>query len=103
MLEPNGSAITPPKPSRKNVAGMPSTVSDPNQVAKTVGDDVERQAAPGDRVVGRVLHAHCGPQADADRNNPVDDDEPEQHVGDARTAWTKTLTPAYYTMRLRAG
>jgi len=33
---PNGSATTPCKPSLRKVAGMPSTVSDPNQVANTV-------------------------------------------------------------------
>ena len=36
MLEPNGSATTPLKPSFRNLAGMPSTVSEPNQVANTV-------------------------------------------------------------------
>ena len=36
MDDPNGSATTPPKPSRRKVAGMPSTVSEPNQVANTV-------------------------------------------------------------------
>ena len=89
-----------PDPSRRNVAGMPSTVSDAEPGREHGGGDhVQRQAAPGDGVVGRVLHAHRGPQADADRNDPVDDDEPEQHVSDARTAWTETVTPAYYTMR----
>ena len=36
MLEPNGSATTPFRPSFRNLAGMPSTVSEPNHVAKTV-------------------------------------------------------------------
>ena len=34
--EPKGSATTPCRPSFRKVAGMPSTVSEPNQVAKTV-------------------------------------------------------------------
>ena len=34
--EPNGSATIPPRPSLRKVAGIPNTVSDPNQVAKTV-------------------------------------------------------------------
>lgn len=34
--EPKGSATIPPKPSFKKVAGIPNTVSDPNQVANTV-------------------------------------------------------------------
>ena len=34
--EPNGSATTPLSPSLRNLAGMPRTVSEPNQVAKTV-------------------------------------------------------------------
>ena len=33
---PNGSSTTPPKPELTNLAGMPSTVSEPNQVAKVV-------------------------------------------------------------------
>ncbi len=36
MLDPNGSATTPDSPSLRNDAGMPSTVSEPNQVANTV-------------------------------------------------------------------
>ncbi len=34
--EPKGSDTTPPSPSFRKVAGMPSTVSEPNQVANTV-------------------------------------------------------------------
>ena len=34
--EPKGSETTPFIPSLRKVAGMPSTVSEPNQVAKTV-------------------------------------------------------------------
>ena len=34
--EPNGSLTTAPSPSLTKVAEMPSTVSDPNQVANTV-------------------------------------------------------------------
>ncbi|MNN01005.1 hypothetical protein D3C81_1136110 [compost metagenome] len=34
--EPNGSDTTPESPSLRNTAGMPSTVSEPNQVANTV-------------------------------------------------------------------
>ena len=33
---PNGSSTTPPKPLLTNLAGMPNTVSEPNQVAKVV-------------------------------------------------------------------
>ena len=36
--EPNGSATIPPRPSLRKVAGIPNTVSDPNQVAKTVAE-----------------------------------------------------------------
>jgi hypothetical protein len=36
MDEPKGSEIMPPIPSLKKVAGTPKTVSEPNQVAKTV-------------------------------------------------------------------
>ncbi len=34
--EPKGSATTPLSPSLRNLAGIPRTVSDPNQVANTV-------------------------------------------------------------------
>jgi hypothetical protein len=34
--DPNGSATTPLRPSLRKLAGMPSTVSEPNQVANTV-------------------------------------------------------------------
>ena len=59
--------------------GMPSTVSDPNQVANTVavttyiGSDT-----PGVRVAARVLDEATRVQADADRDHPIDDDEPEE-------------------------
>ncbi|MCY1384183.1 hypothetical protein D9M69_724060 [compost metagenome] len=33
---PNGSSTTPLRPPSMNLAGMPSTVSEPNQVAKVV-------------------------------------------------------------------
>src|SRR5512147_2519581 len=36
MLEPNGSSMTAPRPPATNFAGMPSTVSEPNQVANVV-------------------------------------------------------------------
>ena len=36
MPAPNGSSITLPSPPLTNLAGMPSTVSEPNQVAKVV-------------------------------------------------------------------
>ena len=36
MAEPNGSAITPVKPSLTKVAGIPRTASEPNHVANTV-------------------------------------------------------------------
>ncbi|MCY1290674.1 hypothetical protein D9M68_224140 [compost metagenome] len=34
--EPNGSSTMPAKPSAMKVAGMPSTASEPNQVANTI-------------------------------------------------------------------
>ena len=40
VLEPNGSETIPPRPSPRNVAGIPSTASAPNHVANTV--DVTR-------------------------------------------------------------
>jgi hypothetical protein len=36
MPAPNGSSTTPPRPPLTNLAGTPSTVSEPNQVAKVV-------------------------------------------------------------------
>ena len=42
MDEPKGSATTPPSPSLRKVAGMPSTASAPNQVANTVAVTIEK-------------------------------------------------------------
>ena len=40
-------------------------------------DDVYRQRAPRDRVVAGGLDAQRRPKANGDRDNPVDDDEPQ--------------------------
>jgi hypothetical protein len=38
---PNGSEASPASPSSMKVAGMPSTVSAPNQVAKTMATTIQ--------------------------------------------------------------
>ncbi|MNZ92916.1 hypothetical protein D3C78_1119620 [compost metagenome] len=47
--EPNGSSMIPAKPSSMKVAGIPSTASEPNQVANTIaatrGKDMLRPPA----------------------------------------------------------
>ena len=66
---------------------MPSTVSEPNQVANTVAVTMYiGSAAPGDREVLGVVHPLGRVEADGDRDDPVDDDEPEQHGGVPRVA-----------------
>src|SRR5450759_3109623 len=83
MLDPNGSATTPDSPSLRNDAGMQHGLGAEPGREYGRGDDVERKRAPGYRVIPGVLHQRAGPKADADGNDPVGDDEPEQHGLDA--------------------
>src|SRR5665811_566160 len=43
-------------------------------------DHIERQTPTGNGEVPGIMHAGCGVQTDPDRNDPVGDDEPEQHA-----------------------
>jgi len=43
-------------------------------------DHVKGQAASGDGKVPGIVHAGGGVEADADRYDPIGDDEPEQHA-----------------------
>ncbi len=44
------------------------------------GHHIERQVTPGDGKIPRIVYARGGIQADADRNDPVGDDKPQQHM-----------------------
>ena len=77
---------TDPRPRRSgrpatNLAGMPSTVSEPNQVAKvvvTIMISGRRRPAMAKSVV--FLTRLAGPQADGDGDQQVEDDQGDQHA-----------------------
>ncbi len=56
------------------------------------GDHIKRQVAPGDGEIAGVMHTRGRIQADADRNDPIGDDEPQQHVSFLRLTMALILS-----------
>ena len=76
----NGSATSPRIPSFMKVAGMPSTVSAPNQVANTVATTMGvPKRRPRDGEVRGTTHARGRIKAHRDRGREVQQDEEDQH------------------------
>ena len=53
--EPKGSSTMPAKPSSRKVAGMPSTASEPNQVANTMAATMGKPMLRPPEAKSRVL------------------------------------------------